>query len=139
MNERNAQAGRLLSASENQESHEYKDGKAVPGHVEDFAEPNPIHARAIPKEISGHCSNSRAYSAEKVAAMKDTNLRGEDLWLEFTCTFRSSNIGYMAPAQHLELELYTQQRCICHAKRGLCEGNGTEGMPYIRDVHQYFL
>ena len=79
MNEGNAQAERLVSASEDQGIHEDNDRNAVPGDVEDFADPNPIHERASAEEISEHCNNVRDYSAEMVAAMKNTNLQGEDL------------------------------------------------------------
>ena len=58
------------------------------------------------------------YSSEMLLTLKETKWEGEDLWIDFTCTFRAVTINYMKPTQLMEWTDFLLSRNVYVHKNG---------------------
>lgn len=65
----------------------------------EFGDPNLPLPEASEKEWTKYKNDLNEYSDEIIDALKNLNVYGEGMWIEFTCTFRPEAMQYLNSTQ----------------------------------------
>ena len=89
-----------ISEEVNQEQDGIRDRQSAiaPSYDTDFRDPMPPNIGASREQLEDYQMAVDKYATDVLECMEGSGVRNEDLWIEFTCSFKEFTIRSMSPS-----------------------------------------